>query len=417
METEATGRKGKIFIFVIALLGAFILWMYAIGYDTELSERTYSGVSVELSGINSNGYTVADGDHFTLNIDVQVSGTRSVLNRSDVSDFRAYVDISAVSGPGYTTLPITVVAPNGLTIEGLSVPNVTLYIDTFTSRTIPVQVEQTYTSAYEIGRVQQSLSVISVYGPESVIGTAEAYCSFSLGQVTDSAVHVSGEVYLRDSDTKATITNPYITISNNTVDVTFYLYDRKPVPIELVLSGGMYLAQDVQFYTSLPSATLCGPVEEIAQISALRLVCDETTAVNGRLNGTMSLKELLEANSLGADITVELPEAELTYTVILPAIRYRTVRVPISRITVYGLPDDGSVRAIADRAVDVTIFGQADSVLAYDGEQMTIRVDYRTLIRDPSIGDFVGRAEIDTGSNAVCVDGSEYRVVVRVTGT
>lgn len=416
METETTGRKGKIFIFVIALCGALLLWIYAIGYDTELSDRTYSGISVELAGINSNGYTVAEGDHFSLNIDLQASGTRSVLDRVSVSDFHAYVDISSVNGPGYHTLPISVIAPNGLSIETLSVQNVTLYIDTFTSKNIPVFAEQTYSSLYEIGKVEQSMYTVSVYGPESVISSAEAYCSFSLGNVTEDTVHVSGEVALRDSDTKAAITNPYITIGNSTLQVTYHMYDRKTVPWELVLTGGTFLPSDVQFVTTVPGVTLYGPVEKLAELQSLAISCDETAATDGRLSGTVQISELLAANGLDAEITAEGLE-QMDYVLLLPTVRYRTVRVPVSRITVYGLPFDGSVRAVASGTLEVTVFGMSDAVRAYQADKMTIRVDYGALEHDITTDEYVGVAEIDTGDSSVCVDGKTYYVTVRVTGT
>ena len=71
MKHESQARKRKIFTFSIALFGALVLWMYAIGYDTEIDTKTYTGIVVEISGVNTNGYTVADGDSFSLSVDIQ----------------------------------------------------------------------------------------------------------------------------------------------------------------------------------------------------------------------------------------------------------------------------------------------------------------------------------------------------------
>ena len=105
MKHETQARKRKIFTFSIALFGALVLWMYAIGYDTEIDTRTYTGIVVEINGVNTNGYTVADGDSFALSVDIRLEGTRRVLSDIKASDLSAYVDISSVSGPGLTTLP------------------------------------------------------------------------------------------------------------------------------------------------------------------------------------------------------------------------------------------------------------------------------------------------------------------------
>ena len=67
MNNEVIGRKKKIFTFAVALFGALVLWMYAIGYDTEISTETYNGIVVEIMGVNTNGYTVADGSFLLKN--------------------------------------------------------------------------------------------------------------------------------------------------------------------------------------------------------------------------------------------------------------------------------------------------------------------------------------------------------------
>lgn len=413
METEVVGRKRKILIFIIALFGALLLWMYAIGYDTEIDDEVFNGIQVELMGVNTNGYTIADGENFSLNIDVRASGTRSALNAVDAGDFRAYVDISTVSEPGYTTLPVTVVAPNGLTAEILTVSNVTLYVDTFTSKTLNIQIEKTFSSEYKIGEVSQSLYAVSVYGPASIINTAEAFSSFKLGTITAETVNVSGDILLRNSETKAVISNPYITMSNSTVDVTFTMYGSKTLPLELVLQGGTYLLEDVAYYVSEPAITVYGPLRELAERSALYIICDETQ-IEDKLTETVLLSDLLAENQFSEKITVSDPAVELTYTVELPNIRFRTVTVPVSRIQVYGLPEDGSVTAVALDEVQVSILGTLEAVEAYDEGLMTIRVNYETLTQLVT-GDYSGVAEISTGDSRICVDSSGYAVQVSVS--
>ncbi len=413
VKTETAGRTRKILTFIIALFGAFLLWMYAIGYDTEIADETFDSIPVEIIGVNTNGYTVADAESFSLTIDLRASGTRSDLAKVEAGDFSAYVDISSVTGPGYTTLPITVVAPNGLNAEILTVSNVTLYVDTFTSRTINITIEKTYSSEYVIGSVSQNVYAVSIYGPESVIGNAEAYTSFTLGNVTADEVHVSGEIKLRDAQTKAAINNQYITMSTDTVEVTFTMHGTKTVPVSLVLQGSEFAPEDV--YTSLSdiSIVLQGSLSELAQISMLTITCDGSE-ITDKLIETMTAADLLAANGIGGTVTAVDPFKEIAYTVELPRIRYTTVTVPLSRIIVYGLPFNGSVTAKPLAELDVTVLGSAEAAEAYTGELMTVMVNYKTLTQLPT-GEYSGRAEISTGDSRVCVDGSEYTVLIEVT--
>lgn len=415
VKKEESGRKGKILIFVAALFGALLLWLYAIGYDTEIDEQTFAGIPVEIIGMHSNGYTVAEAESFSQSIDVRASGTRAALNAVDAGDFSAYVDISTVDKPGLVTLPVMVVAPGGVTAASSSVANITLYVDVFTSRNINVQIEKTYSSAYEIGETVQSLYTVRVNGPESVIGSAEAYCSFALGDISGESVRVSGEIRLRNAETKAEISNPYVTVETGTVDVTFVLYGRKTVPVRLALTGGVWRAEDAQFLSSVPGVELRGPLSALEQVQSLSVRCDETLFTDNRLNGSVTAGELLEQNLPESGLSAVDPDAEISYSVVLPEVRYRKVTVPVSRISVYNLPTGGAVKVNVLRAVEVTVFGPADAVRAYDATDMTILVDYNTLEPQTTENEFLGTAEISTGSSAVCVDGSTYTVAVRVT--
>ena len=413
MKTEVQGRKRKIFTFSIALFGALVLWMYAIGYDTEIDTKTYTGIMVEIDGVNTNGYTVADGDSFSLSVDVRLAGTRRVLNEIKAEDLSAYVDISSVGGPGLTTLPVKVVAPNGSTVESVSVPNVTLYVDTFTSRTLTIHIEETYSSSYTIGEMSQSLYAVSVYGPESIISTAEAYTSIDLGDVTTPSFHVSGEIRLRDAETKAAITNPYVTMSSNTVDLTFTMYGQKTVPLELVLRGGTLHPEDVRFVSSVDSVVLSGPMDLLAQVDVLSVFCDES-ALEDKLLMEVTPEELLEANGLDKKILPVTAGQIITYSVEIPYFRTKTVTVAADKILFVNVPEDGSVTVESLQDLEVTLLGTLQAINGYKEKNLTVTVDFQTLEADPVTGIYKGAAMITTGDSRVCID-RDYIVLVSVT--
>ena len=414
MKHESQARKRKIFTFTIALFGALVLWMYAIGYDTEIDSQTYTGIMVEINGVNTNGYTVADGESFSLSVDVRLSGTRRVLSEIKGDDLSAYVDISSVGGPGLTTLPVKIVAPNGSTVESVSVPNVTLYVDTFTSRTLTVNIETTYTSSYTIGEMTQSLYAISIYGPESIISNAEAYTSIDLGNVTTSDFHVSGEILLRDSVTKAAINNPYVTMSSNTVELSFAMYGRKTVPLQLMLTGGTLHTADVLFASSVDSVVLTGPLDLLAQVDALLVYCDESK-LEEKLISEITVEELLEANHLDKKLLPVLAEQTITYSVEIPYFRTKTVTVKADKIQIIGLPEDGSVTAKCTQDLSITLLGTLTAVNGYKTDKLTVTVDYQSLREDSVTGLYEGTAVITTGDSRVCIDGSEYILQVEVT--
>lgn len=413
MESKDVSRKWKILIFIVALFGALVLWIYAIGYDTQDAAGSFRGIPVEITGVNSSGYTVAGISDFSLNIDADVAGTRSVLNGVSVSDFRAYVDISSVNKPGYATLPVSVVAPNGVRVTQQSVQNVTLYIDKFTSKTIQIKIEKTFVSHYQIGEIRSDLYAISLYGPESELRNVEAYCSFDLGTVEDPVVTASGTIMLRDADTKAKISNPYITMTNSTIDVTFVMYDEKSVPVELVLTGGTFLPSEVQFTVSRPSVLLSGPVESLASLSSLKISCDETQAGTGETR-TVPVSELIAENDPTGTVSAVDAELVLEYSVVIPEIAYKTVTLSPSAVKVVGAPDgaDGLIKVVS--GTEVRIFGDSSVIKKYSADSMTAEVDFDSITQNLTTGDYFGVLRISTGDSSVGVVNSVYTVLLDV---
>ncbi|MBO4366305.1 MAG: hypothetical protein J5843_01475 [Clostridia bacterium] len=413
MQRFADSRAAKILLFIASLFGAFLLWIYAMGYDSEATTQVFTGIPVELTGTNAGGYTVAETD-FSLSIDVTASGTRSELSSVTSADFRAYVDISGVSGAGYNTLPIHVVEPNALNVTHLSTANVTLYIDKFTTKRIPVLVEQVYQSSYTIGETAQSVNQITVYGPETLLSNAEAYALLDLGTVTDTAATGSGAIRLRDASTKTAISSPYITMDTQTVSVTYTMYASRTLPLRLNLTGGMLTPEDIQYAFGSASLTLYGPAALLNSLESLAVSVDETSADTAS-EMTFDKQELLAANGLDARVTPEEPDTPVTLTLSIPATRTADVQVPASHITVVNLPNHVSISV--QSALTVRILGEPAAVKGYDSNRMTAKIDYYSLELQPSSGLYLGTATVETGDSAVCVYGGPYTVVISVSGS
>jgi hypothetical protein len=87
---EQLSRTKKIIVFAGAVLGAFLLWIYAIGYDSTLFESTYNGIPVTVEGeaklAEQKGFTLAEGQNFS-SITVVAKGTPTIV----VGKGKAYV--------------------------------------------------------------------------------------------------------------------------------------------------------------------------------------------------------------------------------------------------------------------------------------------------------------------------------------
>ncbi|MBR4278762.1 MAG: hypothetical protein IKT34_01170 [Clostridia bacterium] len=170
-------RTRKIIVFVGAVLGAFLLWIYAIGYDSTLFESTYNGIEVTVQGENrlaeTRGFTLAEGQSFS-SITIVAKGKRSELNALKPSDFQAYVDVSLADKAGSQTLDIIVKAPNGIEIVSQSSTTVEVFVDEFTQHNESLAVVVN-SGEYRLGEGVAAIALsvnpaaVTVSGPKSIL--------------------------------------------------------------------------------------------------------------------------------------------------------------------------------------------------------------------------------------------------------
>ncbi|MBQ4316840.1 MAG: hypothetical protein IJC20_01195, partial [Clostridia bacterium] len=222
-QNKHISRTQKAALIVLSFLGAFMLWIYAIGYDSTLFERTFDGVAVVIEGetalAENKGYTLAREQEFS-SITVVAKGKRSELNALNSSDFRAVIDVSQSRSAGSQTLNIVVYSPNGIEVVSQSSTTATVYVDEFTQRDEMLSVSVDTGDGYVmsegisfVNSVANPLSVI-VSGPASVLDSVEgAYVKFNLdGYEISDNIYGYGVIELRDKSGKV-IDNPYVTVS------------------------------------------------------------------------------------------------------------------------------------------------------------------------------------------------------------
>jgi hypothetical protein len=159
---------------------------------------------------------------------------------------------------------------------------------------------------------------------------------------------------------------------------------------------------------------LQGPVDALAQIEFLEVSVGDEGDGNS-FSRTMTISELLSENGVPSSVTAVLAEAELTYTVSLPTVRFLNVEIPANRIIIYDLPEDGSVFAEALQGITVQILGTYQDIEAYNSALMTVMVGYHSIKKDPATGGFIGYATVSSGDNHICVVGNSYYVPVSLT--
>lgn len=397
-QTERMTRSSTIVLLLISLIGGFVLWVYAIGYDSTLFERTFDGVAVEIEGesrlVAEKGFTLAEGQTFS-SVTIVAKGKRSELNELDASDFRAVIDVSQATGAGNQHLNIVVYSPNGIEVISQSSTTATVFVDKFTQRNELISVSVDTGSNYVmsegvtfVNAIANPLTVL-VSGPESVLDSIDkANVKFNLdGQSINDNIYGYGAIELLDKNGKV-IENPYITVSETTAYVSITVTKQKTVPVKVAFTGGIFDPSEVDIQLSAASVTVSGSPEALKGIDELVLNIDETT-INGE--GTF---EFPVSAMLPDGVKNDSGVSKISAKIVLPKLAVREYHIKEKNITVINLPE-GSEFTI-NNGLDITLIGPRDAFDDIDRGAITATVDFYNVTVEAD-GSYTADATISLG--------------------
>ena len=417
-QNKRITNSQKAVIFALSFLGAFLLWLYAIGYDSTLFERTFDGVEVVIEGetalAENSGFTLAREQEFS-SITVVAKGKRSELNALDSSDFRAVIDVSQAQSAGTQTLNIVVYSPNGIEVVSQSSKTATVYVDEFTQREEMLSVSVETGDGYVmtegvtfVTAVANPLSVI-VSGPASVLDSVEgAYVKFNLdGYEISDDLYGYGAIELRDKNGRV-IDNPYVTVSETTAHVAITVTKQKTIPVRVMFTGGVFDTTDVSVEVSLPSIDVSGSKNALSGLDELVLKIDET-AIDGSQEFEFNVGSLLPSG-----VTNESGASKITVKVTMPKLTVRSYRIKADKIIIENLPEDKEY--IIKNDITVKIYGAREAFDEVDFDLITANIDFDRLTVEDD-GMYSAKAAVSLGDEykGIYILNEDYTVEFEIT--
>ena len=288
LASVETPRLVKIAAIAGSILGAFLLWLYVIGYDSTQFEKKFDGVLVVIEGVEelskTKGYTLQNEEK-TSYITVVARGKRSVLNELEPEDFRAVVDVSETNSAGKQKFDIIVDTPNGVEVASQSSTKWELVVDKYIKRNEPLEVKVDMGKGNPVmtdGVFKFETTVnpltVEVEGPESMLDQIDgAYVRFVLDdKIISNNINGWGPIELRDKDGNV-INNPYIKLRENTAYVEIKVIKKKTVPVEVVFNGDLELNPVQSATPSVQSITVIGNTAELDKFNKYVIKIDEAT--------------------------------------------------------------------------------------------------------------------------------------------
>ncbi|MHB1151014.1 MAG: CdaR family protein [Eubacteriales bacterium] len=275
---------------ILAVIIAFIIWLYAMAMDSPTFTRTFGAVPVDI--INVTDMSIISG--YDNTVDITVQGKKSEINKLEINDIVAYADVGKNETAGRHILSINVSLPGYVTLTGKSADSISVYMDNTVTKTVPVTVvakNYMIDNGYELGSATPSITEINVEGPGGILEKiVSAQVSLKLGHITNS-VTVTDTLTLVDSDGNA-VTNPYIKMLTTEVEVTVPVYITKYVPLEAGYKYGYFNDNTVKVTITPPSLRIKGDPVIINSINKIIIyTIDEKKFITDNISQAINLDE------------------------------------------------------------------------------------------------------------------------------
>ena len=367
-------------IFIVSVILAFVFWILTADNIT----KTFTEIPIRYSLPESISKEFEIFGASDETVSVTVDGKRVAVDAMSSESFTAYIDLSDVTETGEKSYNVAVRSSENLNIDisRIEPSNITLMIDKPLTKSVPVKTDFTYhpDGYYVDNNVPET---VEISGPESYVKLVK--CAYISGNVSsNSATSVTNNYKLtlydnlnpKSEDAKA-IKNEYITLSYDSVDVTFrYLVYKEGVSFSLVNDENITIPEE--YYTFTPgNINVAVPVSELDKNGEFNDVSVDMGRLsqfkNETYNFTVDVSDVLTNNMVNKSDGVD----RITYRLDFSSLVRKTIEVPSSRCQVINMPD-GFNYSKPDN-YSVVVIGTKSALDSIDADKVDILMDFSAV--------------------------------------
>ena len=298
-------KKNKIFLLIISLMAASILWIYVVTVVNPEGNRTITGIPVVLSGedvLREDQSLIITGGR-TATVTAEFHGKNADLNKllQQQDEITAVVDVTRIRTAKSYTMSYDLNLPNsvqdaGITVTSRSPSSITFEVQKQVSMPIEIRGDFTGVSVaegYMLEKTSFDYDVVQVTGTESVVSTIDCAQVIITRTNLDKTVTDTVPFTLCDKDGNA-VDTANLSMDISTVDVTLNVVKYKDVALEVeILDGGGATSKDAKVTIDPESITLSGDSTVLDAINKITL-------------GTIDLADM-ESNTLTQSFDIIIP--------------------------------------------------------------------------------------------------------------
>lgn len=387
----------------LAVLGAFLIWLYAVSLNDPSFTREITGVPVEIIGSSSAGLSVMSGYDYT--VDVTVQGKKSDINALTADSIEAYADLSPVTEAGRYALDVQITLPGGVSLVSRSVNTVSVYMDNRSTVSLPISVKLAsymLDDGYELGEITSNISEVKVEGPSSVLDhLSAAQARLELGHITAPLTVTQGLELLDDNG--SVVTNPYVELKTTQVELTVPLYTTRQISLTVAYKYGYFNDATVSVDIEPKTITIKGEPKAVEALDALTLTTiDEKRLTATKLNIPIELPDGVR-NVYGIENAI----VTITHT------GTETRELVIENFTVNN-PNNVSY-SILDDFLTVTLRGPSDKMAFISPSNVRAALDLSGYTNASGVTSVPVRFSFSALYQGSVYELGEYRVSVRIS--
>ncbi len=373
MKTFKGNLLKHLWLKLLAILLAVIIWLIVVNVDDYMVTKTIRGIPVEqLHGddLEELGqiYTVTNGE----TVDVSVKGPRSTVERMTPDDFYASADLSQLSVTNTAEINVTLRENvSNVTITRLN-STMTLSLEEKVTKDLPVTVVTVgeVREGFALGTCTAKPNIVTIEGAASVVENVtelravvdvdKAYMNFT-SEVALSCLNTYGE----------SMEGKKITLSDDTVLISVPVYPTKEISVRVEPSGTPqdgYSVTEVNFNPQ--TIRIAGDAVQLKDIT--EVLIDDISVADEK----ETLEENVRVNDyLPVGIVTADDGAQIAVSITIEPKQVKTITVTKDDISIIGTTTDYDYSISMAGPLHVQVSGHGAELEEVSLARLSPRVD------------------------------------------
>ena len=367
--------KNKFVTALLSLAIAFGIWMYVVSVVAPESERTYMDVPVRVQGSNileSRGLMLLSEKDLT--VDLELSGTRTDLNKLSSSNITVIADLSGITSAGEHQVSYSVSYPgsisSSITILSPTAQTVTVHVVEWAQKDVPIEVE--YVGKLDESFIEDNANValsqdkVTISGKKDVVDQIKkAVVTVDLTGHTTNIDQVYALSYRDENGNEVKL--DHVTADTENVTVVLKINMIKTLPIELVINPGDLLEGEYECISNIKNVTVSGPAELVQAMNVF--------PVDVNLTGLLMTDQIRVPLIPPAGLTIMDGISEIVVDATVPKMDTIIMNLSTEQCMPINVPEGMEVVSMSSAELIVMLYGRHNRLASLGVENIQMTVD------------------------------------------